>query len=40
MIPFAQDEDFVERWATLDQVKQKFHAPDSQAALVSLGGVG
>ncbi|KAF2022695.1 hypothetical protein EK21DRAFT_40181, partial [Setomelanomma holmii] len=40
VIPFARDDDFVERGTTLDRVEQICAAPDSRAALVGLGGVG
>jgi hypothetical protein len=40
VVPFAGDADFVERGTTLDQVDQICAAPNAQAALVGLGGVG
>jgi hypothetical protein len=40
VIPFARDDDFVERGTTLGRVEQICAAPDARAALVGLGGVG
>ncbi|KAF2022747.1 putative kinesin [Setomelanomma holmii] len=40
LIPFGQDEDFVERGTTLDQVRKRCTGSDSRVALVGLGGVG
>ncbi|KAF1941182.1 hypothetical protein EJ02DRAFT_348387, partial [Clathrospora elynae] len=40
VIPFARDNDFVERGTTLDWVGKICAARDSRAALVGLGGVG
>ncbi|KAF2022659.1 putative kinesin [Setomelanomma holmii] len=40
LIPFAQDEDFVERGTTIDQFCKRCAALDSRVALVGLGGVG
>ncbi|KAF2030276.1 hypothetical protein EK21DRAFT_41176, partial [Setomelanomma holmii] len=40
LIPFSQDEDFVERGTTLEQVRKRCAGSDSRVALVGLGGVG
>jgi hypothetical protein len=40
IIPFSRDEDFVERGAVLDQIREKCAVSGSRTALVGLGGVG
>ncbi|KAI4254529.1 MAG: hypothetical protein LQ352_003037 [Teloschistes flavicans] len=40
VIPFARDQDFVERGSLLDEVFHKCAVPGSRTALVGLGGVG
>ncbi|KAI1524482.1 kinesin [Pyrenophora tritici-repentis] len=40
VIPFARDDDFVERGTILERVRQRCAATGSRAALVGLGGVG
>ncbi|KAL9580855.1 MAG: hypothetical protein Q9212_004238 [Teloschistes hypoglaucus] len=40
IVPFARDQDFVERGGLLDRIQQKCVVPGSRTALAGLGGVG
>ncbi|OAL06354.1 TPR-like protein [Phaeosphaeriaceae sp. SRC1lsM3a] len=40
VIPFARDDDFVDRGTLVDEIHRKCARPDARIALVGLGGVG